>query len=121
MPDPEAHRAELEACHERDRSPLPRAESFGLHDLIDPRETRPVSVTWVRLAQRFVQTSLGQKRYTMRPERARDSESQTDRAGTGRMTVLTARRAARYLAASPCHRLGWWCVGRLLLPSGSPN
>jgi len=66
-PDPEARRAELEAHHDKDRSPFPRAESFGLHDLIDPRETRPVSIAWVRLAQRFVQTTLGPKSYSMRP------------------------------------------------------
>ena len=66
-PDPEARRAELEARHEKDRSPFPRAESFGLHDLIDPRDTRPVSVAWVRLAQRFIQTTLGPKSYSMRP------------------------------------------------------
>jgi acetyl-CoA carboxylase carboxyltransferase component len=66
-PDPERRRAELEAFHERDRSPFPRAESFGLHDLIDPRETRPVTVDFVRTAQTLVQTSLGPKTRSMRP------------------------------------------------------
>ncbi len=66
-PDPERRRAELEARHERDRNPFPRAEAFGLHDLIDPRETRPVTVAFVRMAQPLVRTSLGPKTHAMRP------------------------------------------------------
>ncbi|MFN8555927.1 MAG: carboxyl transferase domain-containing protein [Dehalococcoidia bacterium] len=66
-PDPEARRAELEALHERDRSPFPRAESFGLHDLIDPRETRPVTVDFVRAAQTRIRTTLGPKARSVRP------------------------------------------------------
>jgi len=46
-PDPEAKRAELEAAFSRGRSPFPRAESFGVHDLIDPRETRKRLCRWV--------------------------------------------------------------------------
>ena len=65
--DPEQRRAELEARHERDRNPFRRAEAFGLHDLIDPRETRPVTVNWVRMAQTVVQSSLGPKARMMRP------------------------------------------------------
>jgi acetyl-CoA carboxylase carboxyltransferase component len=66
-PDPEQRRVELEARHERDRSPFPRADSFGLHDLIDPRDTRPVTVEWVRTAQIALQSSLGPKARLMRP------------------------------------------------------
>jgi acetyl-CoA carboxylase carboxyltransferase component len=66
-PDPEARRRELEAIYEKDRNPFPRAESFGLHDLIDPRDTRPVTVEFVRLAQTRIATSLGQKPKLMRP------------------------------------------------------
>lgn len=66
-PDPEAKRLELEALHEKDRSPFPRAESFGLHDLIDPRETRPLTVEFVRRAQVFIATRLGPKYRPMRP------------------------------------------------------
>jgi acetyl-CoA carboxylase carboxyltransferase component len=54
--DPDARRAELEAAFERGRSPFPRAEGFAIHDLIDPRRTRPVLCDWLdwvgpRLAQ----------------------------------------------------------------------
>lgn len=66
-PDPEQRRAEIEARHERDRNPFRRAEAFGLHDLIDPRETRPLTVNFVRMAQKVVQTSLGPKSRLTRP------------------------------------------------------
>ena len=46
-PDPEAKRAELEEALSKGRSPFPRAESFGVHDLIDPRETRSRLCRWV--------------------------------------------------------------------------
>lgn len=46
-PDPEAKRAELEEAFARGRSPFPRAEAFGVHDLIDPRRTRPVLCEWL--------------------------------------------------------------------------
>jgi acetyl-CoA carboxylase carboxyltransferase component len=49
-PDPDAKRAELEAAFSKGRSPFPRAESFGVHDLIDPRETRPALCQWLDLA-----------------------------------------------------------------------
>jgi acetyl-CoA carboxylase carboxyltransferase component len=66
-PDPEARRAELEARHEKDRTPFPRAESFGLHDLIDPRDTRPLCVDFVRTAQVTLASQLGPKARLMRP------------------------------------------------------
>lgn len=46
-PDPEAKRAELEAAFAKGRSAFPRAEAFGVHDLIDPRRTRPVLCEWL--------------------------------------------------------------------------
>lgn len=45
--DPDAKRAELEAALSRGRSPFPRAEAMGVHDLIDPRETRARLCRWV--------------------------------------------------------------------------
>jgi acetyl-CoA carboxylase carboxyltransferase component len=45
--DPEAKRAELEEAFAARRSPFPRAESFSVHDLIDPRETRSRLCRWV--------------------------------------------------------------------------
>jgi acetyl-CoA carboxylase carboxyltransferase component len=45
--DPEAKRSELEEAFAARRSPFPRAESFSVHDLIDPRETRPRLCRWL--------------------------------------------------------------------------
>ncbi len=45
--DPEAKRTELEEAFARGRSAFPRAEAFGVHDLIDPRRTRPVLCEWL--------------------------------------------------------------------------
>jgi acetyl-CoA carboxylase carboxyltransferase component len=45
--DPDALRRELEEKLAAARSPYPSAESFAVHDLIDPRETRPLLCQWV--------------------------------------------------------------------------
>ena len=45
--DPDAKRAELEEAFAAKRSPFPRAESFSVHDLIDPRETRSRLCRWL--------------------------------------------------------------------------
>jgi acetyl-CoA carboxylase carboxyltransferase component len=45
--DPDAKRAELEEAFAARRSPFPRAESFSVHDLIDPRETRGRLCRWL--------------------------------------------------------------------------
>jgi acetyl-CoA carboxylase carboxyltransferase component len=46
-PDPEARRAELEEMLARGRTPFPSAEAFAVHDLIDPRRTRPLLCEWL--------------------------------------------------------------------------
>ncbi|HIG71611.1 MAG TPA: propionyl-CoA carboxylase [Myxococcales bacterium] len=50
-PDPEAKRAELEASFAKGRSAFPRAEAFAVHDLIDPRRTRPTLCEWLDWAE----------------------------------------------------------------------
>ena len=45
--DPDARRRELEETFAARRSPFPRAESFSVHDLIDPRETRARLCRWI--------------------------------------------------------------------------
>ena len=50
-PDPEAKRRELEESFARARSAFPRAESFSVHDLIDPRQTRPELCRWLELVR----------------------------------------------------------------------
>ena len=66
-PDPEARRLELEALYELDRTPFLRAESFGLYDLIDLRETRPLTVQFVRHAQISQATDVEPKTRPRRP------------------------------------------------------
>jgi acetyl-CoA carboxylase carboxyltransferase component len=46
-PDPEKRRAELEEELARRRTPFPAAEGFSVHDLIDPRTTRPTLCRWL--------------------------------------------------------------------------
>lgn len=45
--DPDTMRAQLEAELGAKQSPLPRGESFSVHDIIDPRETRPHLCQWL--------------------------------------------------------------------------
>jgi acetyl-CoA carboxylase carboxyltransferase component len=67
--DPAARRAELEEEMAKAQSVMPRAEELGVHDLIDPRDTRPIICDWVK----EIQTSLadharaGAPRYSIRP------------------------------------------------------
>jgi acetyl-CoA carboxylase carboxyltransferase component len=45
--NPEKARRELEEKLASARSPFPAAESFAVHELIDPRNTRPMLCEWV--------------------------------------------------------------------------
>jgi acetyl-CoA carboxylase carboxyltransferase component len=65
--DPVARRAELEAMLEQYRSPFRAAEAFGIEEIIDPRDTRPLLCDWVRLAYEIVPTQLGPKNRSPRP------------------------------------------------------
>ena len=49
------------------RSPFPTAEVFGIEEIIDPRETRPLRVDWVRCARPIGESQLGPKRCGCRP------------------------------------------------------
>jgi hypothetical protein len=40
---------------------------FGIEEIIDPRETRPLLVEWVRQAYEIVPTQLGPRTRMMRP------------------------------------------------------
>ncbi len=66
--DPEAMRRELEERIGRAMSAFPRAEAYAVHDLIDPRETRPRLVDWLRLSlSAFRADSAGLYRHGIRP------------------------------------------------------
>lgn len=66
-PDPDAKRRELEDRLRESRSPFPRAESFAVHELIDPRETRPMLCDWIELIQPRLATLTGPTHFPMRP------------------------------------------------------
>lgn len=66
-PDPDARRRELEAMLNKYRSPMRTAEAFGIEEIIDPRDTRPLLCGWVRLAYGILPTQLGPKPKTARP------------------------------------------------------
>ncbi|NOX51798.1 MAG: propionyl-CoA carboxylase [Gammaproteobacteria bacterium] len=66
-PDPEAKRKELEDHLRQSRSPFPRAESFAVHELIDPRETRPMLCEWIDWIQPQLDELVGPVHFGMRP------------------------------------------------------
>jgi hypothetical protein len=50
------------------QSPFPRAEGLSVHEIIDPRETRPKLIAWLENAQAAYRTSTpGPYLTTMRP------------------------------------------------------
>ncbi len=65
--DPAKLRQELEDKFNAVRSPLRTAEAFGIEEIIDPRDTRPILVDWVHQAYEIVPTQLGVRTRTMRP------------------------------------------------------
>jgi acetyl-CoA carboxylase carboxyltransferase component len=66
-PDPERRRRELEEELYARRSPYARAEAFGVHDLIDPRATRPALCDWIDWAEPLLRDQVGRRAYTVRP------------------------------------------------------
>jgi len=65
--DPEARRRELEEELAAAQSIFPRAEDFGVHELIDPRETRPRLCAWIDEVATQLELHGAPRRYTMRP------------------------------------------------------
>ena len=65
--DPEARRRELEAQYAAAQSIFPRAEDFGVHDLIDPRETRARLCDWIDEVQPALALQRGPRHYSARP------------------------------------------------------
>ncbi len=64
--DPKAKLEEIERKLKAIASPLRTAEAFDVEDIIDPRETRPLLVSFVETAQSALRTQLGPGR-TYRP------------------------------------------------------
>ena len=66
-PDPDAKRRELEDEIAAAQSVFPRAEDFGVHDVIDPRETRARLAAWLEEIQPQLALHLGPRSYSLRP------------------------------------------------------
>lgn len=60
-PDPEARRKELEQRLIDIRNPIGTAEVFGVPEIIDPRDTRPLICEFVEIARDVTATQLGPK------------------------------------------------------------
>ena len=58
-PDPLSKTKELEESYDQLQSPLRTAERFGILDVIDPRETRPLLCDWIEQAYRILPQQLG--------------------------------------------------------------
>ncbi len=65
--DPDAKRRELEEMLAAKQSPFPRAEAFSVHELIDPRETRPMLCRWIDRIQPLLPPLLGKVGFSIRP------------------------------------------------------
>ena len=66
-PDRAALMREIEARLNAVRSPFRTAEAFGIEEIIDPRDTRPILTDWVSLAYQNEATRLGVKTRGTRP------------------------------------------------------
>ena len=66
-PDPDARRSEIENSLNRFRSPLRTAEAFGVEEIIDPRDTRPLLCEWIEQAYGMLPSELGPKARAYRP------------------------------------------------------
>lgn len=64
--DPEAHLGSLHEKYRAVASPFRTAEHFGIEDIIDPRETRPLLCEWVEMAYNVEKDHLGPKTRGMR-------------------------------------------------------
>jgi acetyl-CoA carboxylase carboxyltransferase component len=56
--DPEAKRKEIEDSMSKQQNPFPRAESFSVHEIIDPRETRKYLAQWAERIQPQLKAKL---------------------------------------------------------------
>ena len=65
--DPVALRAEIEARLDAVRSPFRTAERFGVEEIVDPRDTRPLLCAWARQAHRLVAHEAGNRPKTRGP------------------------------------------------------
>lgn len=66
-PDPDARRQQIETMLNELRSPFRTAEAFGVEEMIDPRDTRPLLCDWVQMAYELLPSQLGVRTRGCRP------------------------------------------------------
>jgi acetyl-CoA carboxylase carboxyltransferase component len=66
-PDPDARRRAIEDRLNQYRSPFRTAEAFGIEEIIDPRDTRPLLCEWIPAAYDLLATQLGPRGRGYRP------------------------------------------------------
>lgn len=59
LEDPVALRAEIQSRLDAVRSPFRTAERFGIEEIIDPRDTRPLLCEWAARSHELVAHQLG--------------------------------------------------------------
>ncbi len=64
--DPETYLKKLHSLYRAIQSPFRTAEKFGIEDIIDPRETRPLLCEWIEMAYAVERTNIGPKYRGMR-------------------------------------------------------
>ncbi|WP_419663875.1 PccB4: propionyl-CoA carboxylase, subunit beta [Desulfosarcina variabilis str. Montpellier] len=64
--DPKGYLEKLQDEYRAVASPFRTAEAFGIEDMIDPVETRPLLCEWVEMAYQMESTNLGPKKRGMR-------------------------------------------------------
>lgn len=65
-PDPTARREEIERYYHKLSSPFRTAEKFGVVDIIEPAETRPILCDWIETAYEMTKRHTGIKYRTLR-------------------------------------------------------
>jgi len=65
--DPDAKRQELEDMMAAKQTPFPRGEQFSVHEVIDPRDTRPKLCDWVEWIQPMLPPLVGPSGFPVRP------------------------------------------------------
>ena len=65
--DAAALRRELEERLAARRDPFAAAEAFSVHDLLDPRETRPALCRWLEWSRPLLEPLRGPRAYGIRP------------------------------------------------------
>lgn len=64
--NPEAYLNDLHKTYRAIASPFRTAEAFGIEDIIDPRDTRPLLCEWVEMSYKVEKNNLGPKKRGMR-------------------------------------------------------